>query len=34
LKGDTAFKIKQELNELIAKQKTGARKNAIIVDGF
>ena len=33
LKGDTAFQIKQEMNENIAKIKCNARKRSIIVDG-
>jgi hypothetical protein len=34
LKGDKPYLLKREINEFIAKSKYGARKNAIIVDGF
>jgi len=34
LKGDKPHLLKREINEFIAKSKYGARKNAIIVDGF
>ena len=34
LKGDQPYKLKKEINEYIAKGKYGARKQAIIVDGF
>lgn len=34
LKGDKPNGLKREINDLIGKQKSGARKSAIIVDGF